>query len=83
MAAQSATVWADIEHAYRKTPDTVASILRRHGISRTAFDSHRKRGRLEAGTSRRPTPPPRHAPSPRTARRWPPDDAQSVAFGCG
>ena len=44
MAAQSATVWADIEHAYRKTPDTVASILRRHGISRTSFDSHRKRG---------------------------------------
>lgn len=44
MAAKPKAVWAEIETAYRKTPETVASILRRYEISRNSFDNHRKRG---------------------------------------
>ena len=33
-----------MEHAYRKTDASVASILREYEVSRGAFDDHRKRG---------------------------------------
>src|SRR3990167_9276069 len=43
MAARPRSDWVAMEHAYRKTDASVASILRDFEVTRSAFDDHRKR----------------------------------------
>src|SRR3990167_1249144 len=44
MAARPRSDWVAMEHAYRKTDASVASILREDEVTRSAFDDHRNLG---------------------------------------